>query len=113
MTNFNHQLTNYDGKLAVQREKHTDEKTKKVTITEHPLTLRRCAYYALLDIAEFPDGFETKMTGEYHQKRYHLMKKIDSNPEDVTVTAEEKEILSTLLPLRYDVVAVGQIMDLL
>jgi len=112
MTNFNHQLTNYDGKPSIQKEKHTDDK-KKITFTEHPLTLRRCAYYALLDIAEFPDGFATKMTGEYHQKRYHLMQKIDADPENVTITAEEKEILSTLLPLRYDVVAVGQIMDLL
>ena len=41
------------------------------------------------------------------------MKKIDADPENVDLTPEEKELLITLLPLRFDVVIVGQIMDLL
>ena len=90
-----------------------DEKGKK-KVKKLPVTIRRCAYFALLDIADLPMGLENKLNNaESHQKRYHLMKKIDADPENVDLTPEEKELLITLLPLRFDVVIVGQIMDLL
>lgn len=115
MTNFNHQITNYeDGKPVIQKEISTDPKTKKAVTKEHPLTLRRCAYYALLDIAQFPEGFAHELNSGYaFQKRRHLMQKIDKDPENVELTRKEKKLLALLLPLRYDVDAVGQIMDLL
>lgn len=114
MTDFTQQLTNYDGDPSSQGEKTKDLNTGKEKIVQQPLTIRRCAYFALLDVAPFQDGAENKLfTAETHQRRYHLMKKIDKDPKNVDMSPDEKDLLITLLPLRFDVVVVGQIMDLL
>lgn len=111
MTDFTQQLRDYEGELIVQREV---SKEKKKKLTKHDLTLQRCAKFALLDVARFIDGRENPMnSAESMYKRYKLMKRIDSDPKNVELSKEEKEILTTLLPLHYDVVIVGQIMDLL
>lgn len=113
MIDFTQQLTDYDGKPSKQGEKSTDPKTGKVKIVQKPLTLRRCAYFALLDIAQLPGGLSHELNNAHsYQKRYHLMKKIDESPEKVEMTKEERDFLLVLLPLRFDVIIVGQIMDI-
>jgi len=113
MTDFTQQLKNLDGELATQREKSTDDKGKP-KIKEFPLTILRCAKFALLDVAEFRDGADNELfTGNGHQERWHLWNKININPTKVELNDRERELFSILLPLRFDVVCVGQIMDLL
>ena len=112
MTNFNHQLLNSKGELAFQRE--IDSSGDKPKTKEYPLALLRCADFALLDIAKTMEGMESEInSSDSMYKRYLLHKKISATPENVELSAEEKEIFTTLLPYHYEVRIVGQIMDLL
>jgi len=112
MTNFNHQLLNSKGELAFQREIDNSGDTPKSK--EYPLTLLRCAEFALLDMAKSMDGMENEInSAESMYERYLLHKKISAAPENVELTDIEKELFISLLPYHYEVRIVGQIMDIL
>lgn len=130
MTDFTQQLSDYEGELIFQKEKSTIEvertvknketglKEKKMVkepkITEYKMTLQRCAKFALLDLANCNEGMESELnSAESMHKRYTLMKRIDTNPKEVELSKEDKDLITSLLPYHYEVVIVGQIMDLL
>ena len=113
MTDFTQQLLNYEGEPMVQNEVSYDDKKEKI-ITPFDMTIQRCAKFALLDVAKFDDGRGNPLnSSDAMYTRYKLMRKIDKNPKAVAITAEEKQIFFDLLPTHYEVVIVGQIMDLL
>ncbi len=113
MTDFTQQLLNYDGEPMIQNEVSHDENKEKV-ITPFDMTIHRCAKFALLDVARFEDGRSNYLnSSDSMYTRYKLMQKIDANPNAVEMTEEEKQIFFDLLPTHYEVVIVGQIMDLL
>jgi len=97
----------------IQNEVSHNEKNEKV-VTPFDMTIHRCAKFALLDVARFDDGRSNYLnSSDSMYKRYKLMKKIDADPKSVEMTEEEKQIFFDLLPTHYEVVIVGQIMDLL
>jgi len=114
MTDFNKQLVNMDGEPSTQSELKMNKETKKAETTVHELTILRCSKFALLDIAKTDNGMEHELNQAHTMhKRYKLWKKIEVSPENVELSVEDKDLLSSLLCYHYDVVIVGQIMELL
>lgn len=111
--NFTQRLLTYDGEPMIQNEVSYDDKGEKV-ITPFEMTIQRCAKFALLDVARFEDGRANPLNSpESMYLRYKLMRRIDENPKSVEMTQEEKDIFFGLLPTHYEVIIVGQIMDLM
>jgi hypothetical protein len=112
MTDFTKQLLTYKGEPMTQNE--ISVVGKKKVITPFDITLQRCAKFALLDVAKVREGLnDTLNSAESMYKRYLLMKRIDANPTEVELTDDEKKLLTALLPAHYEVIIVGQIMELL
>ncbi len=109
MIDFTQQLQKYDGTPITTNIKGEDGKLKKID-----LTLSKVSEFALLDIANFQDGLEHPLnSAKSMQERYNLMRKIDKSPEKVELSEEEKELLTDLIPLKFEVQLVGQIMNIL
>lgn len=110
---FTQTLSTYDGELMIQNEVSYDDKKEKV-ITPFDMTIQRCAKFALLDVAKFDDGRHNPLNSpDSMYKRYKLMRRIDENPKNVEITEDEKNMFYGLLTPHYEVIIVGQIMDLM
>jgi len=110
MTNFNHQLHDLNGKPSEQGEIQQEDNK----VIQQKITILRCAKFSLLDLAKTTDGMENELNSpQTMYKRYKLWNKINEKPEAVELSKEEKELLCSLLPYRWEVWVVGQIMDLL